>query len=441
MEVQPNPAGGFHCETSPEIQINLNVRGLNASATVAINETSNELIRQGRKIYKLGLGQSPFPVPDPVVKALQENAHQKDYLPVRGLYQLRETIAAHHQRSFGIDCSAEDVLIGPGSKELMFLMQLVYYGELVIPAPSWVSYKPQAQIIGRQIRLLQTRPENNWQITAAQLDAFCREDPHRPRLLILNYPSNPTGKSYTRDELAELAAVARKYRILVLSDEIYGKIHHDGQHHSIVPMYPEGTVFSGGLSKWCGAGGWRLGLFVFPKCLRWLEDAMAVAASETYTSTSAPIQYAAVSAFQKNPEIDLYLSRVRQILKSLGNTLADHLNQAGIKTLSPDGAFYLFPDLSNFRGKLMERGINTSSQLCKKLLEETGVAILPGSEFGLPPETLTFRLAFVNFDGSKALKALEGQSQQSLPDETFLKTCCGDTLTAVKILSDWIQSL
>ncbi len=252
-----------------QVQLNLNVRGLSPSATVAINDRSNELRRQGREIFKLGLGQSLFPVPHSMVEALRENATQKDYLPACGLLELREAIAEHHNRTFGIDCGPEDVLIGPGSKELMFLLQLVYYGDLIIPAPTWVSYAPQAKIIGRHIRLLSTSIKDDWHLTPEQLDDLCKQDPGRPRILILNYPSNPTGLTLSQSRLEGLAAVARRHRVVILSDEIYGKLHHEGKHRSIVPLYPEGTIFSGGLSKWCGAGGWRLGLFVFPKSLRW----------------------------------------------------------------------------------------------------------------------------------------------------------------------------
>lgn len=131
-----------------DVHLNPNVSGLNPSATVAINDLSNELRQQGKEVYKLGLGQSPFPVPEPVVKALQRNAHQKEYLPVKGLRKLQEAVAEHHCRTFGIEADPDDVLIGPGSKELMFLLQLTYYGDLVIPTPSWVSYAPQAKITG-----------------------------------------------------------------------------------------------------------------------------------------------------------------------------------------------------------------------------------------------------------------------------------------------------
>ena len=425
------------CDQSPDVQLNLTVRGLLPSATVAINERSDQLRREGRQIFKMGLGQSPFPVPGLLVEELQRNAFQKAYLPVRGLPELRRAVAEHHCRTFGIDCTSDDVLIGPGSKELMFLLQLVYYGDLVIPTPAWVSYAPQARIIGRHVRLLPTSRENGWRLAPEQLDKLCRTDPSRPRIVVLNYPSNPTGTTYALNELRILAEVARKYRVILLSDEIYGKLHHEGEHASIVPLYPEGTIFSGGLSKWCGAGGWRLGLFVFPECLRWLLDAMAAVASETFTSTSAPIQFAAVPAFQEDKKIDEYLRRSRRILRALGGQLAARLQEAGVATHFPHGGFYLFPDFGPKAEMLRSRGINTSPELCERLLEETGIAILPGRDFGRPPAELTARLAYVNFDGAQALKAV-GDIPSEMPlDDGFLRAHCGEVLMAIDRLCEW----
>jgi aspartate aminotransferase len=118
-----------------------------------------------------------------------------------------------------------------------------------------------------------------------------------PRILILNSPSNPTGCVYNEEELKAVADVARKYRMLVISDEIYSELHHSGDHYSISRFYPEGTIVSGGLSKWCGAGGWRMGFWLFPSSMAWLRKSMLVMASETYTSVASPIQHAARRAF------------------------------------------------------------------------------------------------------------------------------------------------
>ncbi|MEE9128250.1 MAG: aminotransferase class I/II-fold pyridoxal phosphate-dependent enzyme [Planctomycetota bacterium] len=413
---------------------------MSLSATLRVNERSAQLRKAGRQVFRLGLGQSPFPVPQVVVEALQANAHQKDYMPVKGLHELREAVAEHHRRKQQVDRSAEDVLVGPGSKELMFLLQLVYYGDLVIPTPTWVSYAPQAHIIGRQIRWVPTRQENDWRMMPDELESLCAKDPDRPRIVILNYPANPTGATYRSNELRTLARVARKYRVVLLSDEIYGELHHRGRHVSIARYYPEGTIISTGLSKWCGAGGWRLGTFLFPQGLRWLLDAMAVVASETFTSTSAPIQYAAVRAFEGGLRLQLYLQRCRRVLRTLGRHLTKRLREAGLLVPDPKGAFYLFPDLSPFREQMIERGLHTSEELCDRLLEDTGVAILPGSAFGRPTEELTARIAFVDFDGSAALAGLQEFPPDKDPNSSFLKMHCGKVIDGIDRLCDWIAS-
>ncbi len=430
----------LQAEQIPDINLNLNVRGLHQSATLAINERCAHLHREGKEVYRLGLGQSPFPVAAPVVAELQANAHQKDYLPVKGLPQLREAVAGYHRRQEGVEYSADDVLIGPGSKELMFLVQLVYYGDLVIPTPSWVSYAPQANIIGRHIRWVPTRAEDGWRLLPEGLEALCRTDPTRPRILILNYPNNPSGTTYSADELEALAAVARRYRVILLSDEIYGEVRFDGQHQSIARHYPEGTIISAGLSKWCGAGGWRLGTFTFPRSLRWLLDAVSVVASETYTSTSAPIQHAAVRAYQGGIEIERYLSNSRRILGALAAACRQRLVAAGAEVPVPQGGFYLFPTFAPLREALLRRGVTSSVELCERLLDDTGVALLPGSEFGRPANELTARLAFVDFDGARALVGAEQiPLDQPLPED-FLQIHCPRVLTAIDRLCDWLSN-
>ncbi len=320
------------------------------------------------------------------------------------------------------------------------MLQYTYYGDLVIPTPSWVSYAPQAQIIGRQVRWIKTNRENNWRITAEELADQCKDDKTKPRIVILNYPSNPVGVSYNEDELKEIAAVAKKHKIILLSDEIYGELHHEGKHLSISRYYPEGTIISGGLSKWCGAGGWRLGTFVFPDSLSSIREIMSVMASETFTSTSAPIQYAAVRAFRGGSEIENYLWNSRLILKALSTTIVTTLKEAGVYVYQPDGAFYLFPDFSDLNDSFRKKRIKTSSELCKKLLEDTGVALLPGSAFGRPAEELTARLAYVDFDGARALSACKRLKKKNGVDEHFLKNYCGNILKAIDLICDWIKS-
>jgi aspartate aminotransferase len=427
-------------EFSPQVQLNLNVRGLSKSATVTINERCAALARDGREVVRFGLGQSPFPVPDLMVRALRDHAGEKDYLAVKGLPELRRAIVGYYRRTQGLEYLPENVLIGPGTKELMFLVQLVYHGELVIPAPSWVSYAPQARIIGRNLHWLPTEIETGLGVTSEALERLCAADPHRPRLLILNYPGNPTGTAYSEDQLREIAEVARKYRVLLLADEIYSGLRFDGEHVSIARHYPEGTIISNGLSKWAGAGGWRLGAFAFPATLSWLVDAMAAVASETFTSTAAPIQYAAIHAFEPSSEWDDYLTPARKVLRGLLLHSCERLRSVGAELAVPKGGFYVFPNFSAPRTGLANRGIRSSRELCERVLEELGVAFLPGSVFGRPEHELSVRISCVDFDGGEALQAAVDLDEDEDPGEDFLQKYCNPTFDAINRLADWVAA-
>lgn len=423
------------------VSLNLNIRGMGQSPTLAIKDKCRELRRQGCSVYDFGLGQSPFPVPTTIVEALRLAAPEKDYLPVKGLPSLRDAVAEYHRKKDQIDTHPDGVLVGPGSKELMFLLQIVYYGEILLTPPCWVSYWPQARIIGRRISLIHTHYESGWKITAEQFQRSLDlvGDDHRPRLMVLNYPSNPTGTTYSVDELKQIAEVARKYGVILLSDEIYGQLHFKGEHVSIARYYPEGTIVSSGLSKWCGAGGWRLGTFTFPKDLDWLVDAMSAVASETYTSVSAPIQYAAIQAFHCGVEIERYLWHARRVLEAIAKRSVAILRQGGIRLHDPVGSFYLFLDFTPLKDSMAARGIKDGRALCDRLLEETGVAILPGVSFGQSRSELTARLAYVDFDGTKALAASETiPLDQELPEE-LIQTCCGHVLEGMTRLAEWAQ--
>lgn len=413
------------------------LRTLRASATLAINELSIRLQREGRTIYKLGLGQSPFPVPQSVVAALQLHAHEKDYLPVKGLPALRAAVAEHHRSRDGLDVSADDILIGPGSKELMFLTQLVLDAELFVPSPSWVSYVPQARLAGRRATWIPTRREEQWHLVPNMLADVLERSASDAKLLILNSPSNPNGFRIAEAVLAGIADVAREHRIIVIADEIYSLLDHHGAHRSFASFYPEGTILSSGLSKWCGAGGWRLGTFAIPQSLRWLLEAIAVAASETFSAVSAPIQHAAIVAYHGSPEIDAYVRDGRSILCALGARCAAMLRDAGAYVEPPHGGFYLFPDFSSLAAAMRAKGIVTGAELCRRLLDETGVATLPGSAFGRPDDELTLRLSYVDFDGEAALAAVRQRAPAAV-DDAFLEVYCARVLEAITLMARWV---
>jgi aspartate aminotransferase len=357
---------------------------------------------------------------------------------VRGLPALRQSITRHVQRYTGLSYDAGLVQVGPGSKELIFLTQLILDVELVLPSPSWVSYEPQGMLAGREIAWLDTTRAGRWNLEPEELERWCARVPDRARLLILNYPNNPTGHTIDAATLARLADVCRRHGVLIVSDEIYGLVDHTGEHTTIARHYPEGTIVSTGLSKWCGAGGWRLGAMLFPTELRWLSDALATAASETFTTVSAPIQFAAVTAFTGSAEIDEYLRHSRRILRGLGRWCAATLRAGGLLVDDPEGGFYLFPDASDLAGSLGRRGITDSEAMVNRILQDTGVALLPGSVFGRPREELTFRLSYVDFDGAAALSASAARADGEL-GESFVLEHAPRVAAAIRALAAWFN--
>ena len=386
-------------------------RNTEPSSTLRINEISNKLLDEGKNVYKFGLGQSPFPVPEVLINTLKKNAHQKDYLNVSGLLKLREVVAKYHSKKNLYNYSKDNVIIGPGSKELIFQCQMVTEMPLLLPKPSWVSYEPQAKILKKDTNWIDTSKNTNWHLSANALRDYCKNNKYKYQLLILNSPNNPTGTN--NEELEELSIICKENNIIVISDEIYTELDFNGNYHSISHFYPEGTIISSGLSKWCGAGGWRLGTLTFPKELKIIHDSVRSLASETFTSVSAPIQYAAVKAYTEDHSE--YLNNSRTILKKVADFVYDQLSEIGIECIRPQGGFYILCDFS----KIIKHNniINNATTLCEQVLQNTGFAMLPGKNFGIEDEKLITRMAFVDFDGNKALSFMKDNT--SIKDDDF----------------------
>lgn len=406
------------------------LKKIKTSSTLAINELSLKLQEDGKTIYKFGLGQSPFPIPDIIVKELQYHAHQKNYLDVSGLLELREVVAKYHSKKNKYPYTADNIIIGPGSKELIFQTQLIMDGDLLLPCPSWVSYEPQANIINKKIHWLNTTARNNWHLSPQTLDELCKKIQIETKLLILNSPNNPSGTIH--GDLKTLAKVSKKHDIIIIADEIYAELDFTGEYKSLTHYYPEGTIISSGLSKWCGAGGWRLGTFIFPNELDHIRQTLRSVVSETFTAVSAPIQYAAIKAYTE--DYSNYLDRSRKILNCIATYVYNELTESGLDCQKPQGGFYMLCDFSNVI--TISNEISNSTLLTKKILKDIGFAMLPGSDFGINENHLITRIAFVDFDGKQALDLANNQSHIS---EEFLKKACPNIINGINELKDWIS--
>ena len=403
------------------------VKDLKPSSTLLINETSRRLEAQGKKIYKFGFGQSPFKVPENIVKELKDNAHQNKYLPMQGLSELRNAIAKYTSEKKNYDYKTDNVIIGPGSKELMFLLHVIFDGEIILPAPSWVSYAPQA-ILGRnKIQILQTIRENNWFPTASEIEEIILKDQKKNYLLFLNSPNNPSGQIC--DNLEEIASIAKKYNLIILSDEIYSELCFEGDYQSISNFCPEKTIISTGLSKWCGAGGWRLGYFLVPDSLIEIKNMINVLASETFSAVSAPIQYAAIKAYENDHSN--YINKSRKILSVVGNYVYENLKSNKVLINKPQGGFYLMPEFLNKR-------FNSSSEMCDSILNDTGVALLPGSDFGFDQKQMLARLSFTDFNGQKFMDGIKDNEEI---DYDKINEFAPKVVEGVDKLKKWSESI
>ena len=403
------------------------VKDLKPSSTLLINETSRKLEEQGKKIYKFGFGQSPFKVPEDVVRELKENAHQNKYLPMQGLSELRNAVAKYTSKKKNYDYKSENVIIGPGSKELMFLLHVIFDGEIILPAPSWVSYAPQA-ILGRnKVQILQTKRENNWFPTASEIEEIVLKDKNKNYLLFLNSPNNPSGQIC--ENLEEIASIAKKYNLIILSDEIYSELSFMDNYQSISNFCPEKTIISTGLSKWCGAGGWRLGYFLVPDSLIEIKNMINVLASETFSAVSAPIQYAAIKAYEQDHSN--YINKSKNILSSVGNYVYENLKSNKVLINKPQGGFYLMPEFLN-------KKFNSSSAMCDSILNDTGVALLPGSDFGFEQSKMLARLSFTDFDGREFMNKIEDNQKI---DKDHVAKFAPKIIEGVDKLKKWSESI
>ena len=387
--------------------LNQAVAGLPESATFVIQREVIRLRAEGKQVYNFGLGQSPMPVHPKLEAKLKEHAHQTNYLPTQGLRELREKICQFRSKKFGQEISPEHVLIGPGSKELIFLLLYSLDGPLFLPTPCWVSYAPQAKIQGREIQLIPTSRETGFKLTADRLDEALAPRKGEQCILLINSPNNPTGAVYKRDEVKAITECCKKHNVILIADEIYSLITYSGeQYTSFSHYYPEGTIVSSGLSKGFSCGGWRLGYLAAPPALAPVLSAVRSIASETYSAACTPVQHAAVTAYEEDSELDTYLNCCTEIHRLACHYVHQRFVEIGIDCLPPDGAFYLFPNFEPFRKLLLQKGVNTPIELCQYLLREASFAMLPGDAFCYPDSGLCGRVAVVDYDGGVFLKEL-----------------------------------
>jgi aspartate aminotransferase len=372
--------------------------------------------------FALGFGESPFHVAPPLVKALCKNANKGQYSSAIGIVELRKVIADFNKRHFKLNVHPDRVVIGHGTKGLMHTIFNMIEGHVIIPSPSWIGYYPQLILLGKKYHTLYLDPKKEYKLTAKELNIFLlrlNEKHKKQHLLVLNHPNNPTGVIYSKKELTDIAKVCKKHNTLILSDEIYALSTYNIKNFtSMGKVYPEGTFVTNGISKDRSAGGYRLGYCILPTLFskKLMLDFKKIAAT-VYTNVSTPTQYAAITAFKPNKEIEEYFKITRNIHRMIGGFMATEVNKiSGLKATIPKGGFYFFLDFNSLKSKLRKKGVKTSNQLADSLISHPHhIAVVTGDACMLKPTDFGARIAFVDYNGEKAFDAYKKKFKTTYP--------------------------
>lgn len=383
------------------------IRQMAPSATLSMAARAAELKAQGLDIISLSLGEPDFDIPEFVREAAIEAIHDgySKYSPVNGYLDLRQAICHKLERDNGLSYTPAQIVVSTGAKQCLANIAAVMLDqgdEVILPAPYWVSYRDLCLLSGGVPIEVRTSLETNYKLTPEQLEAAITP---RTKMLWICSPCNPTGAVYTPSELEALAVVLRRHpQIIVVSDEIYELIRFDVPHVSMASlegMY-ERTITVNGLSKAFAMTGWRLGYLAAPE---WIAKACTKMQGQITSGTNDIAQRAALVALEAAPECIRYMIDEFHARRDL---MLEGLNRiSGLRVSKPDGAFYIFPDVSAFFGQVLDgRYIETSDDVAMYLLERAQVATVAGSAFG-EPNCIRLSYAASREELTEALRRLE----------------------------------
>lgn len=359
-----------------------NVRQIEGSSTLAIAALCRELRQKGRDILDLSIGEPDFRTPDFIAEAGVASVHQglTHYPPVNGVPELRKGIAKSIEADTGWKADPLDILVTSGAKQALFNACFVLFGpgdEVLIPTPYWTSYPALVKLARAEPRYVTSLPERGFKVDVNDLEAAYNP---RVRGLILNSPSNPTGVVYSRDEIAAIIEWARKRNVWVISDEIYSRICFSAPRAASVLDVTDSLdnlVIIDGASKAFAMTGWRLGYSYAP---RQLTQKMSEVQSQITSGASAPAQYAAAAAFGDIDQSARAVGAMVQVFHERRDNLVARFRELlpDVQFVQPDGAFYLFFRVDNYYNEQR----SNSMDFCMWLLEQTDIALVPGSAFG-----------------------------------------------------------
>ena len=379
--------------------ISTRVDNIKSSPTMAVTSKARELTAAGKDIIGLGAGEPDFDTPlhikEAAIKAIKDG--QTKYTAVDGIPELKKAIINKFNKENNIIYKNSEVSVATGGKQILYnaFQATVNKGdEIIIPAPYWVSYPDMVILAQGNPVFIATKKENNFKLTVDKLEKVINE---KTKWIILNSPSNPTGTCYSQEELKEIGEFLKKYEnVLILTDDIYEKITYDNFTFStmaeVLPELKSRILTVNGVSKAYSMTGWRIGYAGGPE---FLIKSMAKIQSQSTSNPTSISQYAALEALTSS---NSFLNENNSVFLRRRNLILDFINKSkGLNCNKPNGAFYIFPSCEKLIGLRTQGGkiINNSSDFSTYLLEEAGVAVVPGIAFGMES---FFRISYATSD-------------------------------------------
>ncbi len=348
-------------------------------------------------LRKVNVTANCIPQPDFYIKKVKEYAEKKNYTSVQGIPKLCNSIINRFStETYNVD----NVLIGNGLKELLYIIQLSFVGKIYHITPSWVSYKEQIRILNKECDLIEieTNLENNYKINLNDLETSLKKYKDCNKLILFNNPNNPTGTFHNPEEVKLIANILNKYNCIVLADEIYMNLTHFNKIETISTYIPHLTIRSSSVSKDLGCGGYRLGWLTFPKELKNLYKKCSANASSIYSCTSTPIQYATSHMLNNKSLFTKHCNFNNKVYKHIVANLCEILYKSKIKFAKPTSAWYIFANFSNYKNKFEKISVTNSYELSSLLLNEIGIISVPGECFNTSGLNLRFSLVDIDID-------------------------------------------
>lgn len=382
------------------------------SATLRASRIKKERLKNKLPVYDAGLGANPIKQPRQLIYSLIKNSNKKNYTSANGIDKLKKTIIQKYSNE---NYKVENTLVLNGLKEMIFILLLAFKGTTVLLSPSWVSYEEQLRILQKDYISLKTEFYNDYKIKPDELD-FNFSLIKGNILLILNNPCNPTGIVYSKNELREIAKVCLKHNVIVFADEIYLDLVYDVEYTRSFSYFYEKTIVGCSLSKGYACGGYRLGWLTFPKVLDKLYRTMFSLSSSIISCASEPLQMVAISALSNSEKIFSFLEKERLLFKFVRNYVFGRLRRMNLKLSNTKGAWYIFINFDYYQRLFNKIKIETSNELCERLINDIGLVAVPGEAFGY--EGFNLRYSFV--DLNKNLINLELHNLDEVLSEDLL---------------------